>query len=62
VLVPWESHAENLGGGGQRLRDKLKSDWVTGARKKAPSHYNWGLEVDCRLSVFYRIFDISVLV
>jgi hypothetical protein len=48
VLVSWESLAENLGGGGQRSRVKLKSDWVTGGsqNKKAPSHYNWGLDID----------------
>jgi hypothetical protein len=48
VLVSWESLAENLGGGGQRSRVKLKSDWVTGSHKnkKAPSHYNWGLDID----------------
>ena len=33
VLVSWESLAENLGGGGQRARDKIKSDWVTGSHK-----------------------------
>jgi hypothetical protein len=43
VLLHRESHAENLGGGGHWVGYKLKSDWVTGARKKAPSHYNWGL-------------------
>jgi len=48
VLVPWESLAENLGGGGHRFGDILKSDWVTGGsqNKKAPSHYNWGLDID----------------
>ena len=30
VLVPWESLAENLGGGGRWVGDNLTTDWVTG--------------------------------
>jgi len=33
VLVPWESLAVNLGGGGDWVGDILKSDWVTGSHK-----------------------------
>ena len=37
VLVPWESLAVNLGGGGHRFGNILKSDWVTGSHKtKSP--------------------------
>ena len=58
MLVPWESHAENLGGGGQRARDKIKSDWVTGGHKtKKPPVITTGGSIEIYSSIRGNCLD-----